>query len=302
MCYFLILLCLTFASSISFAQLNQPQPTPAKVHVDGTPSTLYITIHTDPSYQNNNTVVNTNLLTSFQQQIQAFVDYTKAGQDFVKTKLTNFSDFMIAYAKENSMQLSVGAVGAIYAGIWFRFIYLHHRIFKPDTWASWKNKSDLDELQSISQAQLSRELVLAIQKKYQAADKIADFITPLMAFIVDVNSEMNHINSFIWQYESLKKIKLIALFPGYGKTVKLLREKLKRLLFLKNVFGSWMAEYKISMNMKPENTRRAINRAANHTTLATKKQHSAARNKEIVENFLKSQPTTLSQSLAQQAC
>lgn len=300
--FYLILMCCVLGAHVSFAQINQPQPTQAKVHVAGTPSTLNITIHTDPSYQNNNTVVNTNLLTSFQQQIQAFVDYTKSGQDYVTTKFTHFSDFMIAYAKENSMQLSLGAVGALYAGIWLRFMYLHHLIFRKDTWSCWKNKTDLNELQSIAHAQLARELIVAIQKKYQAADKIADFVTPLMAFIVDMNKEIANLNSFIWQYESLKKIKLIALFPGYGKTMKLVREKLQRLMFLKNVFGSWMAEYKINMNMKIENSRRSINRTCSHSTLLKQQlSQMPASNKEIIDQFLNTKKSSHKQSINAQA-
>lgn len=284
MFYFIVLCFFMWCPIITAANPVHTEPTQAKVHVEGTPSTLNITIHTDPSYQNNNTVVNTNLLTSFQQQIQAFVDYTKSSQDYVKTKLTSFTDFMIAYAKENSMQLSIGAIGALYAGIWFRFIFLHHRIFKKESWSSWKNKTNFDELQSIPHTQLARELIMAIQKKYQTADKIADFVTPLMAFIVDINTEITNLNSFIWQYESLKKIKLIALFPGYGKTMKLVREKLKRLVYLKNVFGSWMAEYKINMNMKAETTRRSINRTSSPAAQLHEQQ--VSNNKRIYE-FLK---------------
>jgi hypothetical protein len=242
---------ITCAALFLNAVLYADQPNQAVIQLDGEkkPQILNVTIHNEPPViHNTNTNMNTNYLYSLQKQIQSIIDSRQQWQDAAEKQIKNLTTFLAQYVQENFFSLTLMGVVSGYAGIWARLIWLHHKINQPDNWAAWNSKTTLDELHSLSHELIAKELIVAIQKKYQSADKLADFISPLIAFIEDINRETQQLNAFIWLHDTLRQCRVVTLFPGYQKSVQQAREKLKRVMVLKNVFASWMAEYKINLS------------------------------------------------------
>jgi len=239
----LLLLVITF-----FTQLNSEQPEMVAHDIKAQASSLNVILHNDPIFHNTNTNLNTNYLLSLQQQLIHILSYRHTVKEMAGKQIKDLSEFLGNYAREHALGIILGSAVAAYGGTWLRLIFLHHRIMQPDNWSSWQNKMDLDEMHGISNDILAKELILHIQKKYQSSDKIADFISPIIAFLNDINKEISDLQSFIWIQETIKKIYLSSLFPGYRKSIGTAREKLKRVQFLKNIFSSWMAEYKLNLS------------------------------------------------------
>lgn len=227
------------------SQLTESQKPTTSVKFPTPPQTFNLHVTTpQPTVHIENTNTNLNQI-SIQQQFREWAEYGKNTHHYAKGQLVDLGEFTKLYIQQNYGKLFLGSIAAIYAYLTLRLLYLHRSTSHQDSWAHWKKNENIDEIETMTQAQLSEKLVLAIQEKYQSAEKIADFISPFVAFVNDTNKEIKDLNSYIWLLDTLKRLRLIGLFPGYQKSIVHAREKLKRVMYLKNVFGAWMAEYKL---------------------------------------------------------
>jgi hypothetical protein len=224
--------------------MQTPQPT-ASVKLPTPPQILNVHVTApQPNVHIENNNVNTNQL-YFIQQLRDLAEYGRNTQQYAKTQLLDVAHVIKEYAAHNYGKVFLGTIAGLYGYIWLRLLYLHRSTTSAHSWAAWKKTQQVDELDTMTQAQVAEKLVLAIQEKYQSAEKIADFISPFVAFVNDINREIKNLKSYIWFLDTLKRLNMIGLFPGYQKSVIHARERLKRVLYLKNVFSAWIAEYKL---------------------------------------------------------
>ena len=119
---------------------------------------------------------------------------------------------------------------------------------RTDTWASWRMDTPVDLLIAIPQPELGKELILEIQRRYSNVQNPTDFISPLITFIQTIDVEIVRIKQYALVYQWIKKLHLQNVFPLNQKQFNMLDEKYNKLIYLKNTFLSWVAEYKINHN------------------------------------------------------
>ena len=119
---------------------------------------------------------------------------------------------------------------------------------RPDTWNSWRADMPFDLLVTIPQHELAKDLILEIQRKYSNTQNPTDFISPLISFVQTIDKEINTLKKFIDAYWLITKLHVEKLLPVNIKQFATLNERYKKLLYLKNVFLSWAAEYKVNHN------------------------------------------------------
>lgn len=142
-------------------------------------------------------------------------------------------------------------VTAIFGGYIYACTYIvkaNKYLERTDIWVNWKSDIPFDMLVTIPQNELSKELILEIQRRYSSAQNPTDFISPLILFIQTIDTEIDTIKNYIDVYWLITKMHMQTLLPINQKQFSTLNEKYKKLLYLKNIFLSWAAEYKVSHN------------------------------------------------------
>lgn len=119
---------------------------------------------------------------------------------------------------------------------------------RTDTWASWKNSISYDALTMTSQEDLARELVLEIQRRYSSIENPTDFILPLISFIHSIDQEIETTQKLATAYTWFCRLHIQNLVPINEKLYQNIQNLHKKLIYLKNIFLSWAAEYKINHN------------------------------------------------------
>lgn len=152
------------------------------------------------------------------------------------------------FAKRYSLALACVLGGYIYSC--YVIVQANKYLALTDTWACWRNDVPLETLIAIPQAELAKELILDIQRRYSNPQNPTDFLNPLIIFIQTIDQEiamtkkLNSVNSFI------TKLHLDFILPVNKKLFDSVGNKYKKLIYLKNLFLSWAAEYKINHNKK----------------------------------------------------
>jgi len=121
---------------------------------------------------------------------------------------------------------------------------------RKDIWCAWHEEMALDSLVAVPQRDLAAELILEIQRRYSNTNNPTDFLEPLITFVKEIESEISIISKLKRAYYVFSRTHLSALFPINEKLFVSLDAKLQRSIYLKNLFLSWAAEYKISHNRK----------------------------------------------------
>jgi len=116
-------------------------------------------------------------------------------------------------------------------------IFMH----KETTWAAWKKQLSMEELLALSQDQLGKELVHAIEQRHVNIKNPTDHITPLVRFIQTVDQEMKILNQYLAIAKTVRRCRLMRIFPTNNQKIERAQELKQRLLFIKHTFISWAA-------------------------------------------------------------
>jgi hypothetical protein len=122
----------------------------------------------------------------------------------------------------------------------------YHQIYHSVFWAHWKNKSSFEDLCSIPQKELAKELLLAIGEHHYNKDNPTDLAYPLVTFIKDIDWEISLIKQYITTAQTIKSLFLMPLFPTNDKKIQQAKRLLERDLFIKHIFLSWLADYNLT--------------------------------------------------------
>ncbi len=122
----------------------------------------------------------------------------------------------------------------------------YYHMLGSNTWAHWKQNCSFEDLCTIPQKDLTHELLCTINERYYNADKPTDFAHPLMTFITTIDTEIKTCKSYLALANTIKKLRLIKIFPTNDAKINEITKLLERTLFIKHLFLSWLAEYNIN--------------------------------------------------------
>lgn len=125
----------------------------------------------------------------------------------------------------------------------------HNYVHRKDTWGAWKHSISIDGLYQYPKNQLMNELIHAIQRDHILADP-TDASASFSAFMSAIEYEIFRTKRYIRISSFLQRTKLLLIFPTNATTLKMARDKLRRIHFLKESFVSWAASYKMQYQLK----------------------------------------------------
>jgi hypothetical protein len=133
--------------------------------------------------------------------------------------------------------------GAVSIYLMISIVLIQGALFirKQTTWASWKKQLSMEELLALSQDQLGRELVHAIQQRHMNVQNPTDHITPLVRFVQEVDQEMKTLNRYLILATAIRRCRLIWIFPTNNQKIEFAQELKQRLMFVRHTFISWAA-------------------------------------------------------------
>lgn len=141
---------------------------------------------------------------------------------------------------------------SIYSYIMYQ-IYRAKQIINDQTsWIHWKSSMSVDDLFMISQKELEHELIHAIQSRYVHSINPTDSIYSLVEFSKDLQQEFEILQQQIIVYQWIESLGASNLFFIQAVDCALLQEKYKKLNFIKHIFISWCADYKIEQNFRSD--------------------------------------------------
>jgi len=111
-------------------------------------------------------------------------------------------------------------------------------------WGSWKKDIPFADLLAVPQKNLAQQLIDDIKTIYLNAENATNQLAPLIEFLKAIDKELKQeqrslkINSFI---ETTRIEKAFPIKPN----TQSIKEKIQRLTYLKNLFTTWLSDYKL---------------------------------------------------------
>jgi len=144
--------------------------------------------------------------------------------------------------KKHKIKLSAAAIACLYGVLLFKLWQANHKLNQTQSWALWKKDVALTSLIAIPQQDLASQLIIDAKTRYTNQHNMTDPISPLVAFMKDIEQEIKQTKQHIKLRQRIKTLHIEKLFPIKAKLEKL-EEKLQRLLYLKNLLISWLTNY-----------------------------------------------------------
>ena len=148
------------------------------------------------------------------------------------------------------MAVGFGALAAGYGYLCYIIASGNSYLAQKDSWANWRQDLTLEQLLAIPQPQFAKELVQEIQRRYTDPAAVTDIVRPLGTFMKVIEKEEEQLlwyqNAFSW----LQYSKATAIIPLSTCQFAKLGEKLQRLIYFKNAFQSWAAQYQLEQAAK----------------------------------------------------
>ncbi|MCK5632867.1 hypothetical protein KAH94_03905 [bacterium] len=145
----------------------------------------------------------------------------------------------------HKFKIAVSGVISIYLYVLYKVTNMNNYLKKENLWSSWKKGCSIAELLAIPQNDLSNELICKIQSVYIQAEQPTNPMDSFSLFIQGVDLEMKQLKSFKTLCSRISNLGLQDLFPSYSEKKEQIEERIERLVYFKNAFSSWLAEYKL---------------------------------------------------------
>jgi hypothetical protein len=113
-------------------------------------------------------------------------------------------------------------------------------------WVQWKQQLTFEDLCSISQKELAKQLMLEISKHHFNKDNPTDLGFPLITFIKEIEGEIAILKRYISTVKTIKYLHLVSLFPTNDNKLLRVTKMLERVIFIKHIFLSWLADYNLA--------------------------------------------------------
>lgn len=123
-------------------------------------------------------------------------------------------------------------------------------IARVDTWSTWKRIYSFDELSHFDHAELTKELLIDIQRRYINHNNPTDFISPLIMFVREIEAELTILKRIQLLSRWSKRLFLTKILPLNSEVISHIDERLARLAFVNNLFLLWAAQYALEHNKR----------------------------------------------------
>ena len=151
---------------------------------------------------------------------------------------------------ENRYKITGGTLLGSYSAASFLLLVDYYRMDQAMFWARWKEQLSFEDLCTIPQSELARELMLAIGHHHYNKINPTDLAYPLVTFIKEIDDEINIIKRYITTTKIIKRLRLMLIFPTSEHKITQATKMLERTLFIKHIFLSWLADYNLTMTQK----------------------------------------------------
>lgn len=239
---------------------EESSPKPTNIHSTG-PTSVFVNVHNTNNNNNNNSnqqnqhndpKIHNSIAHVCSYIIPSFIMKKIQNKELSAAKtqenLITLRNFIIKYLILNQYKIIFGSCFTAYGSLWGNLLLSAYYVAQDHGWANWKNNIAFEMLRAIPQQELGKELLYAIQKKYQSPTNLTDFLTPLMLFLKDIEKEKKKLNKFLNTHKLIKAIYLKRIFPTQENLIKKTQERIMRLDYLKDVFLHWITDYKIALN------------------------------------------------------
>ena len=126
----------------------------------------------------------------------------------------------------------------------------YYRIEHTVFWGYWKKECSFEDLCTIPQKELAKELLLAIGEHHYNEKHPTDLAYPLITFIKTIDNEIDLLKRYLTSTKIIKKLQLMTIFPTNETKIAKAQAMLDRTLFIKHIFLSWLAEYNLTSSQK----------------------------------------------------
>ncbi len=163
-----------------------------------------------------------------------------------KDNWTLLKDLIKKLMWQHRYKIAGGTAIGSYSAMSILLIADYHQLDNNMIWPRWKHKLTFEDLCAIPQKELAKELMLAIGQHHYNKDNPTDLAYPLIAFIKEIDWEIDTIKRYIKTTKIIKSLSLIKLFPTNERKINQATEMLERVLFIKHIFLSWLADYNLT--------------------------------------------------------
>lgn len=181
---------------------------------------------------------------------QASVFISQVSQTFVdvvnKKNAALLGDLIKQLLWEYRYKITGGTVIGSYGIVNIMLMADFYRFSNDMIWAQWKHELTFEDLCAISQKELAKELLLAIGEYHFNKDNPTDLAYPLVTFIKQIDWEIDIIKRYIKTVKIIKSISLMPFFATNDKKLDRAHRALQRILFIKHIFLSWLADYNLA--------------------------------------------------------
>jgi len=139
-----------------------------------------------------------------------------------------------------------GCAASLYGYVCYTVYQGNRYLQSSDLWSSWKSSLELETLLSLPQKELAEELVREVQRRYTNPANPTDFVSPLSAFLTALEKECTTIQFYTEFNTRLHTLYLSKAIPLNCCVYTNAQKRIQRLLYLKNVFITWAADFKIA--------------------------------------------------------
>jgi len=155
----------------------------------------------------------------------------------------------ITWIQNNKFKTIGAGLLTAYSYIFYQICQANLIINSPESWSNWHNNRSLEDLFAIPQNKLESDLLFSIQTRYVHPVNPTDFIYSIVQSSISLNKEMQTLEDQILRYKRLEQCRSLPLFFIDIQELASLQDKHKKLSFIKHIFSSWCATYKIDKNI-----------------------------------------------------
>ena len=222
----------------------------------GSPVTVNVTTNVDARTTTKN--INESNQTTQQQTTQTQINVQE-----IKQVITNYAQSCVNFAhltKDMLLEQSQTFYEQykkwfIPAGLCVVYVYVLYELTKGNqiianhnAWAAWNDDMCLVTLAEIPEKKLYGELIVDIQKQYTDPLNPTDWVTPCIIFHEKLLEEQKILERYLRIGRWLESLKLSLIYPVNATRLEQAQEKLERLMFVRDLFFTWAANYKIDSN------------------------------------------------------
>lgn len=136
----------------------------------------------------------------------------------------------------------------LYSYLAYQSIALRIYFSAHERWFNWNEFLSIDALCARSQDELGADLVKEIQRRYTSISAPTDFITPLIHFLQEIETEEKALDLYLQLGSYIERLRICTI-TGYnsqlGQKCEIWR---RRVGYLRATFMRWMADYKLKQN------------------------------------------------------